>query len=126
MSDKESTGDIALTLVLSCQQLKKFIIRLQSSTKLQIKDPETFVDSRSYLRKFLSQFKLYFKADKAKFKDNDIKITFTALYVQGNTCKWFEPYLEDNDIYIRAFRDYEAFIKTISTSFGNTDKKRIA
>ena len=125
MSDTESMGGMASTLALSGQQLKELITGLQSSTKPKIKEPETFAGDRSHLREFLSQLKLHFKADKAKFKDDDTKITFAASYLRGSSSKWFEPYLEDNDAYIKAFLDYKAFIKAISASFANIDEKGI-
>ena len=126
MSDTEPTGGMASTLALSGQQLKELIARLQSNTKPKIKQLETFVDDRSHLHEFLSQLKLHFKADKAKFKDDDTKITFAASYLRGSASKWFEPYLEDNNAYIKAFLNYEAFVKAISASFGNTDEKGMA
>ena len=51
-------------------------------TKLKLKEPETFHGDRDKLRGFLSQLTLQFKADKAKFKNDEAKIIYAASYLR--------------------------------------------
>jgi hypothetical protein len=60
------------------------------------------------------------------------KVLVASTYLEGPAMEWFEPYvciwfredeLEQDDNIIEVFVDYRRFVKIITLTFGEVDKK---
>ena len=101
--------------------------------KVNLREP--FDGSRRKLWAFFSQVELFFRFNINKFTNEEYKVLFAGLYLQGPAFKWFNTFLQDflnNDPKDKdnasnvIIQNFFCFKKQMQTVFEDFHKKHIA
>jgi hypothetical protein len=91
----------------------------------KVAKPETYSGERDKYSDFIAQLHLVFNTDKAAFRDDIAKISYTGNLLRGPAKKWFTPHVNEETGAV-AFSSWAHFIRRFRSSFQDSDAKTTA
>jgi hypothetical protein len=96
-----------------------------SSKDAKINKPETFNGQRDKFADFVVQLHLVFNNEKAAFRNDNAKISYTGALLRGAAKQWFTPHVNQETGAI-AFTSWAQSMKRFRASFQDSDEKTAA
>jgi hypothetical protein len=123
-------------------QLQAHITRLQGQIEnqthaagLKVPAPEKLDGTKTKVRPFLTQMRLYLRVNQRVFQDARDQVLAAGMYMKGDALEWFQPYMDQVMNLPEAqwkaetstmFASFEAFAQQLENVFGEVDEKRTA
>ena len=85
--------------------------------------PEKFDGTRSKLRGFVQQVKLFLRLHPLRYPDGTTQVGFVGTLLSSTTLSWFAPLMERNSPLLN---DLDAFLEALTATFGDSDRERVA